>query len=274
MMVRAPDGVALHVIDQPPSAPQSEDDVVLWLQGLNAPASAWAVQLAHFGRTHRCIAPDGRGVGKSDAPPPPYSTRQLAEDARAVLDACGVRRAHVVGLSLGGAVGQELALAHPDRVRSLALLATFAKQAPRPRALIEAWRAIFPLAHEGPELRSAWEKQAYAWLFTDRFWRNEANVRAARRFAENQPLQSVQGYQGQCDAALAHDATARLANVRCPTAVIHGEIDQLAPVEGAKELAELIPGAGLTVVPEVGHAVNLEGQRAVHQALRALWGRA
>lgn len=273
MIVRAPDGISLHVVDQRASAPQSEDDVILWLQGLNAPASAWAVQLAHFGRTHRCIAPDQRGVGKSDAPPPPYSTRQLAEDARAILDACGVARAHVVGLSLGGAVGQELALAHPDRVRSLALLGTFARQAPRPRALTEAWRELFPLTHQSAELRAAWEKQAYAWLFTDRFWRNDANVRAARRFAEDQPLQSVDGYQGQCDAAMSHHAVARLGNVRCPTAVIHGEVDQLAPLEGATELAGLIPGAVLTVVPEVGHAVNLEGQRVVHQALRALWAR-
>src|SRR5205085_1340885 len=148
---------------------------------------AWAVQLAHFARTHRCIAPDSRGVGKSDAPPGPYSTAQLAEDARAVLDACGVERAHVVGLSLGGAVGQELALDHPQRVRTLALLGSFASQGPRSRALMQAWRELFPLAHQKPEWRAAWEKQAYAWLFTDRFWRSEANVRAALRFAAGQP---------------------------------------------------------------------------------------
>src|SRR5438105_6898549 len=108
MQVVTPDGCRLHVVDQRPAEEAAE--AVLWLQGLNAPAAAWAVQLAHFGRTHRCIAPDGRGVGKSGAPPGPYSTAQLAEDARAVLDACGVERAHVVGLSLGGAVAQELAL--------------------------------------------------------------------------------------------------------------------------------------------------------------------
>ena len=269
MEVRAPDGTRLHVVDQRPA--EAGADAVLWLQGLNAPASAWAVQLAHFGRTHRCIAPDARGVGKSDAPEGPYSTAQMANDALAVLDACGAERVHLVGLSLGGAVAQELALAHSERVRTLALLGTFAVQAPRSRALLLAWRELFPLAHERPPLREAWERQAYAWLFTDRFWRSEANARAALRFAAQQPLQNVTGFRGQIDAALAHDARARLPSLRLPALVAHGELDQLAPLEGALELQRLIPGAELLVVPEVGHAVNLEGQRAVHAALRALW---
>jgi 3-oxoadipate enol-lactonase len=244
------------------------------LQGLNAPAAAWAVQLAHFSRTYRCIAPDARGVGKSDAPLGPYSTAQMADDALRALDACAVERAHVVGLSLGGAVAQEMALAQPSRVRSLALLATFARQAPRSRALMEAWRILYPLVTQSAALRDAWEKQAYAWLFTDAYWRNEAGIRAALRFAATQPLQPVQGFVGQLEAALGHDATGRLGALRIPTLIVHGALDQLAPPAGAEELARLIPGAELLVLPDVGHAVNLEGQRAVNAALRAFWRRA
>src|ERR1700755_561565 len=103
MVVTARDGCRVHVIEQGAGEP------VLWLQGLNAPAAAWAVQLAHFAGTQRSIAPDGRGVGQSDAPPPPYATRQMAEDAVSVLDSYKIDKAHVVGLSLGGAVAQELA---------------------------------------------------------------------------------------------------------------------------------------------------------------------
>ena len=247
---------------------------MLWLQGLNAPGAAWAVQLAHFSRTHRCIAPDARGVGRSDAPDGPYTTRLLAEDALRVLDACEVPRAHVVGISLGGAAAQELALAHPERVRSLALLATFAAQSPRSRALLTAWRILYPVVAGSPTLREAWEKQAYAWLFTDAFWRVEANVRAALRFAATQPLQPVQGFLGQIDAALAHDTRDRLPSLRVPALVVHGALDQLASPAGAEELARLIPGAELVMLPGAGHAVNLEGQRAVNAALRNLWRRA
>jgi pimeloyl-ACP methyl ester carboxylesterase len=212
-------------------------------------------------------------VGKSDALPGPYTTRQLADDALRVLDACEVERAHVVGLSLGGAAAQELALAHPGRVRSLALVSSFARQAPRSRALMEAWRALYPAVAHSPPLREAWEKQAYAWLFSEAYWRKEAAVRAALRFASSQPFQSVQGFQGQIDAAVAHDTVDRLPSLRVPTLVAHGGLDQLAPAAGAEEMARLIPGAQLLLLPEVGHAVNLEGQRAVNSALRAFWAR-
>ena len=267
MWVTAADGARLHAVDQ------GKGDPVLWLQGLNAPAAAWAAQLAHFSQTHRSIAPDARGVGQSDAPPGPYTTRQLAEDAVAVLDAKGVERPHVVGLSLGGAVAQELALAHPERVRSLALLSTFAAQSPRSRALLEAWRTLYPVVAADERLRKAWELQAYSWLFTDRFWRSPANVRAALRFASTQPLQPPQGFIGQVDAALSHDARDRLPALGVPALVIHGALDQLSPQDNGEELARLIPGAELLVLPEVGHAVNLEGQRSVNAALRALWKR-
>src|SRR3954469_21400801 len=267
MQVTAKDGAHLHVIDQ------GRGDAVLWLQGLNAPAAAWSVQLAHFSQTHRGLAPDARGVGQSDATEGPYTTGQLAEDALLVLDAAEVERAHLVGLSLGGAVAQELALRHPGRVRSLALLSTFAAQSPRGRALLEAWRALYPVAYADPALRKAWELQAYCWLFTDRFWRGEANVRAALRFASTQPQQPPQGFVGQVDAALGHDTRERLPGLRVPTLVIHGELDQLSSRANGEELARLIPGAELLILPEVGHAVNLEGQRLVNAALRGLWKR-
>src|SRR5207237_1441929 len=107
MQVIAKDGTRLHVVEQ------GKGDPVLWLQGLNAPAAAWSVQLAHFSQSYRGVAPDARGVGHSDAPAGPYTTRQLGDDAIAVLDALQIEKAHVVGLSLGGAVAQELALARP-----------------------------------------------------------------------------------------------------------------------------------------------------------------
>jgi pimeloyl-ACP methyl ester carboxylesterase len=271
VIVSAADGAGLHVLDQRPADPSAP--VVLWLQGLNAPGAAWAVQIAHFSRTHRSIAPDTRGVGKSDAPKGPYTTAQMADDAVRVLDACQVESAHVVGLSLGGAVAQELALSHPGRVRTVALLASFAHQPPRSRALLEAWRVLYPFAAHAAPVREAWEKQAYAWLFSDAFWRNEANMRAAFRFASGQPFQSVDGFLGQVDAAIAHDARSRLGHLDLPALVVHGALDQLAPLAAGEELARLIPGAELRVVATAGHAVNIEAQRAVNEALRALWKR-
>jgi 3-oxoadipate enol-lactonase len=264
MVITASDGTKLNLIVQ------GQGEPVLWLQGLNAPASAWAVQLAHFAASFRSVAPDGRGVGKSDSPPPPYSTKRLAQDALEILDALQIERAHVVGLSLGGAVAQELALANPARVRSLALLSTFAFQPPRARALLQSWRTLYPLSLND---RRAWELQAYAWLFTDRFWQSESNVRAALKFSEAQPQQSIAGYQGQCDAALGHDSRDRLPSLSVPTLVLHGALDQLSPLANAHELSQLIADSELQILPDVGHAVNIEAQRAVNNALRSVWRR-
>ena len=98
-------------------------------------------------------------------------------------------------------------------------------------------------------------------------------MRAALRFASSQPPQTAQGFVGQVDAALSHDARSRLGAVNVPTLVIHGAVDQLSPKENGEELARLIRGAELLIVPDVGHAVNLEGQRTVNAALRTLWKR-
>lgn len=269
MWVTARDGARLHVLDQG----TAQGEPVLWLQGLNAPASAWSAQLAHFAQTMRNLAPDGRGVGKSDAPAGPYTARLLADDALAVLDAAGVESAHVVGLSLGGAVAQELALSAPQRVRTLALLASFAVQNPRTRALLQAWRTFYPLVNGSLELRHAWELQAYSWLFTDRTWRNEAQIRAALRFAQTQPPQPVAGFLGQVDAALSFDSRQRLPALAVATIVVHGSLDGLSPPSNGEELARLIPGARLLVVPDAGHAVNLEAQRDVNRSLREHWKR-
>ena len=100
-----------------------------------------------------------------------------------------------------------------------------------------------------------------------------ATAQAALPAPRPQPAQTVAGFQGQCDAALAHDTRERLPALSVPTVVVHGALDQLSPLANGEELAWLIPGAELVVLPEVGHAVNIEAQRAVNQALRTSWRR-
>ncbi|HEY5172956.1 MAG TPA: alpha/beta fold hydrolase, partial [Acidimicrobiia bacterium] len=101
-----------------------EGSPVLMIQGLGMDHRGWALQRGAFGRHHRCLAPDNRGTGQSDAPPGPYDLARIAEDAIAVMDAEGVERAHVVGASMGGVIAQILGVMHPDRVRSLTLACT------------------------------------------------------------------------------------------------------------------------------------------------------
>jgi pimeloyl-ACP methyl ester carboxylesterase len=111
-------------------------DPLLLIMGLAADSVAWMFQIPAFAERYRTIVFDNRGVGRSDKPPGPYSIHQMANDTAGLLDALGIERAHVVGVSMGGMIAQELALNHPQRVRGLVLACTY----PEPDADVERQR--------------------------------------------------------------------------------------------------------------------------------------
>lgn len=253
---RAPDGLVVHYTRTPATG---GGPPLLLLQGLGAGGAAWAANVAQLSRTRTCVVPDQRGTGRTGAPDGPYTTAELAADAAAVLDAEGP--ADVVGLSMGGAVAQELALARPDLVRSLVLCGAFLRSDARARALTLAWKEAYPLLP--PAL---FARLSYAWLFSPKFFERPANVDTAVKFALRDRPQPA-GFAGQCDAVLAHDTTSRAGGLRARTLVLHGTHDALAPVEGARALAAAIPGARLALVEGGYHALNLERQAEFARAV-------
>src|SRR5467141_1567105 len=119
-----------------------EGEPVVLIMGYGGDHTAWALQMSAFSASHRVIAFDNRGVGRSDAPDQPYTIRMMAADTLGLMDALGIAGAHVVGVSMGGMIAQELALAHPDRVRSLHLGCTLARPDAYMLALNAAWREM------------------------------------------------------------------------------------------------------------------------------------
>ncbi len=229
---------------------------LLWLQGLGAEHSAWSAQLARFNTAFRCIAPDNRDVGRSARAGEPYALGDMAHDMADLLRGLGAAPTHVVGLSLGGAVAQHLALDHPALVRSLCLVSSFARQGPRQRELLRAWRDIYARVDA-----VTFYRQANAWIFSDRFFARPRNVENVLRYvAESAHPQDAAAFGRQVDAALAHDTVERLARLRVPTLVIAGEHDILAPPHLSRELADAIPGARLEILPGAAHSLNLEQQ--------------
>jgi 3-oxoadipate enol-lactonase len=226
-------------------------DPVLLLMGLGGDHLAWGFQVPALAERYRVIAPDNRGVGQTGAPDVQYSTRMMADDTAGLMGALGIDRAHVVGVSMGGMIAQELALAHPGRVRSLHLGCTLARPDGYLLALNRAWREV--RIHLG---REAALRTIALWLFAPRTYNERPDfVEGLLGAALANPFpQSVTGFLRQSEAVTRHDTLARLAGIRCPTLVTVGEEDILVPPRFSRELAARIPGASLHTIPEAAHA--------------------
>ena len=236
---------------------------VVWLQGLNADHTAWAAQIAAFRAGYQCILIDNRDVGRSGRATGPYRLADMAGDVRAVLDALEVADAHVIGLSMGGGIAQELALEWPEWVRSLTLVSSFARPDARLVEILEAWRLIYPRL--GP---ADFARQAWPWLFTWRYFERPSNVRALRRYGEHGVPQEAEAFVRQIDASLTHDTHDRLASLTIPTLVVAGAEDMLVPPHLVRRLAEALPDAWYVELPAAGHSGNLEARAEFNRVVR------
>jgi pimeloyl-ACP methyl ester carboxylesterase len=228
-----------------------QGDPVVLVMGFGGDHLAWGFQFQALAAKYRVVAFDNRGAGQSDAPDLPYSMAMMAADTAGLMDALGIERAHVVGVSMGGMIAQQLALDHPARVRSLHLGCTMARPDAYMRALLESWR----------EMRRSLEREAMLravglWLFSPSTYRQRPDfVELIYQNALANPFpQTLTGFIRQGDAIATHDTTARLGALACPTLVTVAEDDILVPPRFSRELAGLIPGATLRVLPGAGHA--------------------
>ncbi len=242
-------------------------DPLLLIMGLAADSTAWMFQVPDFAKRYRTVTFDNRGVGRSSKPPGPYTIHLMADDAAALLDALDIRRAHVLGVSMGGMIAQELAIRHPERVRGLILACTF----PEPDADVERQRE-FGMQQFGGTVTASGEMQIdltaldplmfFQHLLPRVFNQSFINTelpRLMQLFAG--ALQygfSMEAILGQVAAVMGHRATDRLHQIKAPTLVITGDADLLISPGNSDVLARSIPGAKLVKVPGGSHGFNLE----------------
>ncbi|HXH81382.1 MAG TPA: alpha/beta fold hydrolase [Candidatus Tectomicrobia bacterium] len=224
---------------------------LLLVMGFGGDHLAWGFQAPAFAERHRVIAFDNRGAGRSDVPDVRYTTRAMAEDALGLLDALGVERAHVLGVSMGGMIAQELALAHPDRVLTLQLHCTCARPDRYLRALIDTWRTV----RRRLEI-TEWMRALALWLFSPRTYQERPDLveTIVQMGAANPFPFSLTGFLRQGEAIRDHDALDRLGAIACPTLVTVADDDILVPPRFAREIAARVPGAVFRTVPDAGHA--------------------
>lgn len=230
--------------------PQGSGPPVLLVMGLGYPSTMWYRVTPALARRHRVIAFDNRGVGRTGVPPAPYSIEQMADDAAAVLAAAAPEggTAHVVGISLGGIIVQELALRHPDLARSITLLCTHPGGADAVLPEADVLRMLTDRGSMTPrEAAEASVPLVYA-ADTDR-----ALVAEDIETRMRTPT-APEGYQRQLEAIVGYGgALSRLGGIRSPTLVVHGTADRLVPVDNSSLIAEAIPGARLRLLEGAGH---------------------
>ncbi|MBI5015621.1 MAG: 3-oxoadipate enol-lactonase [Deltaproteobacteria bacterium] len=246
-----------YTLDGPASAP-----AVALSHSLAANLSLWDAQVSALAHRYRVLRYDIRGHGGSDAPEGAYPLAQLASDAHALLGALGIRRACFVGVSLGGMIGQLLALEHPEVLAGLVLCDTTSRVPPEARALWD--ERIAEVRERGLEAQV--EATVGRWLtadFRERYPDVVERVRGVIRAT------NPDGYIGCCHAIREVDLTDRLAGIAVPTLVLVGDEDLSTPVAASQAIHERIDGSTLITLPRAAHLSNVEQPEAFNRALVA-----
>jgi pimeloyl-ACP methyl ester carboxylesterase len=250
--------------EQGPAEPDAAADPVLMIMGLGASSRLWYRLVPWIARRHRVILPDNRGTGSSPPVDGRLTMQGLAADAVSVLDEAGVEKAHVIGASMGGMIAQHIGLDHRERVRSLVLACT----TPGGKRGLPPWRMLaasalrplfgsrrtFPLV--APVLYAARTRAE-----------REDRVREdlERRISDDTPARTIYAQMG---AIAGHDTRPRLAELAgLETLVLHGTEDALIPPDRGRDLAELIPGSRLELLPSCGHILATDAEREVAAAI-------
>jgi pimeloyl-ACP methyl ester carboxylesterase len=234
---------------------QGQGEALLLIMGLGASTLSWGQQISTFAREFRVIAFDNRGAGRSDKPAVRYNIALFADDTAGLIDALGIDSAHVYGQSMGGFIAQELALRHPQRVRTLVLGSTSCggRQAvvasPENLAILGMMNVLNPLeaAERGLPL-----------LYSSEFIARHRDALIERSLREADLRPPPEAFGRQVQAAIRHNTFDRLTDIHCPTLVITGSDDKVVPPDNSRILAERIPGAELAVLPGAGHGYLVE----------------
>lgn len=236
----------------------SGDPLVL-IMGLGADRTAWDLHVDVYRTRFRCIAVDNRGAGASAKPAGPYTTAALADDYARLIRSLGLSAVRVVGISMGGAIAQELALRHPGLVDRMVLVSTWARCDAYGREIFEMFARA--RARVAP---ADFVQLLQLWIWSRRYV--DANLADLLAACQGESLMPQYAFEAQCAACIGHDASARLGQIAVPTLITAGDQDIFTPLALAEELHSGIPGSELKVFPGAGHAHHWEELDAFNRA--------
>ena len=226
---------------------------VVFIRGTGADSSRWMPQVDEYSRRFPCLIFDNRGCGKSDSTPGEYTVASMAEDTLALLDSLGVERAHVVGLSLGGAIAQQITLERPQLVVTLQLHATWGRTEGYAKWYFDLAARLLDSGG-----MSLYYSTMIMFLFPPDFFTDQSEA-AARILADmEQNASPIDGMRGQLHANRTHDCLDRLREISVPTLITVGELDMCLPPSYSRQLHERIPSSELMVFSGGSHLFGLQ----------------
>jgi pimeloyl-ACP methyl ester carboxylesterase len=218
---------------------------------LTADNACYAFQVPEYAKHFTCISLDLRGTGESDKPAGAYTTEQLADDVAAFMQAVGIEKAHVAGLSLGGAVGMWLAAKYPHSVQCLSLHSTWPKSDAFQRTIVESWQIMA----EAAGVQEMIIRAIFPWCFTPELYAERPEyIESLAAFVRSRPPQTVRDFILQSNAVLTHDAEAQLGRISAPTQITFGRHDQVTSTRFADRLKGGIRNSELLIFERCSHA--------------------
>jgi 3-oxoadipate enol-lactonase len=242
---------------------------IVWIPGTGLKGSTWELQTACFSKTHRCLTVDLRGSGGTGGLGQEFTVATMAGDLAAWMDTIGVSDATVAGLSLGSAVAQELALARPDLVRGLVLLATWSSSQ-REHHIRRHFQSRLYAIENGP--LDVYAQFAF-WMSSPSLFDHEPERQAAvERLLKTHLSATPEGTAAHFRADLSHETRDRLHRIECPALIVHGDEDLITLPWYNRTVAGLIPGASYRAIEKAGHLAWLERPDKINQVIGEFLG--
>jgi 3-oxoadipate enol-lactonase len=231
---------------------QGSGEPLILIPYTSADYACYAFQTPEYSKYFTCYSVDLRGAGETDKPGGDYSTEQYADDIAGFMQAVGIEHAHIMGVSLGAAVGMQIAAKYPDKVKSLSLHSGWTKTDPFLRTVVEGWQFAAKAMGNVAEMVI---KYIFPWCFTPELYAAKPDhIKALSDFVRGRPVQPVDALIRQTNAVLSHDCESRLNRIKAPTLITFGKYDMITSTRFANIMKGNIKNSELVVFEGCAHA--------------------
>lgn len=231
---------------------QGTGEPLILIPYLAADHMCYAFQVAEYAKHFTCISIDLRGTGESDKPDGVYSVELFADDVAAFMQAMGIPKAHITGLSLGAATGMWLAVKYPDIVKSLSLHSGWTKTDPFIKTVVEGWQVMAQALGSVPEMIVL---GIFPWCFTPELYAEKPEyIQSLADFARSRPAQPLAAFIQHSNAVITHDVEAQLGRIKTPTQITFGRYDMVTSTRFADRMKNNIRTSELVIFEECSHA--------------------